>query len=226
MTKAQNIFNKLKEMGIVGATGKITMSMLGVSFELSGKSALGDILQEWLKNWLDTEHIYYRVNSNSQEPPDFFLSDTDAVDLLEIKVFDYAASPNFDVANFDTYIRAILDKPYKIDADYLIIGYELNDSNLVIKQIWLKKIWEICRSSKKFPINTQCKQGKIYNIRPATWYASDPTFPAFQTRKQFIEALNDTVNVYEHLSNEISKDTWLSCVATKYEQTTGRTLFQ
>lgn len=224
MTKAEKIFNRLKQCGIVEASGKITMTMLNVSFEVSEKSALGDILQEWLKNWLDSEHIYYRVNPNTQEPPDFYLSDSDDKDLLEVKVFDYSASPNFDVANFDTYIRALIDKPQKINSDYLIMGYELNDASLTIKQIWLKKIWEICRSSNKFPINTQCKQGKIYNIRPATWYATKPTYPTFQSRTEFMQALNSTINAYQHLSSEIDKNSWLNTVADKYKITTGERL--
>jgi hypothetical protein len=104
------------------------------------------------------------------------------------------------------------------------MGYELNHAKLIIKKIWLKKIWEICRGSNKFPINTQCKQGKIYNIRPATWYAARPTYPAFQSRTEFIQALNNTINVYEHLSSEIDKNSWLNTIASKYKRATGHKL--
>jgi len=222
--KSEIIFKKLIDQKIIDAEGFITMKFLGVEFNLDEKSALGDIIQEWLKNWLIKEKIFFRSNPNTQEPPDFFLSKDNNKHLLEVKVFDFEHSPNFDVANFDTYIRSLQTAPYKIDSDYLIFGYELKNSILKIKKVWLKKIWEICRPSDRFPINTQCKQGKIVNIRPAKWYVKSSKFKPFSTRREFMYALNETIQTYDKLSGEIDKLNWLKTIEKEYKKQVGKNL--
>ncbi|MEK7068973.1 MAG: NgoBV family restriction endonuclease, partial [Patescibacteria group bacterium] len=68
---------------------------------------------------MNVNKIYHRSHENSQMSPDFFLSKSDETDLLEVKTFDYAESPNFDVANFDAYVRDLREKSFRLDADYL-----------------------------------------------------------------------------------------------------------
>ena len=53
----------------------------------------------------------------------------------------------FDIANFESYCKSLSENPERLYADYLIIGYELKKAKLTIKDVWLKKIWEIsCQS--------------------------------------------------------------------------------
>lgn len=219
--KAKNIFDKLIEAGIIDSVGEIKMKLLNTEFNLQEKSALGNIIEEWLKHWLTDNDTDYRVNPNSQEPPDLFLSDDDTSGLLEVKTFDYTKSANFDVANFDTYIRALIKNPAKIDADYLIFGYKVENGGISIKKVWLKKVWEICCPSGTYPIKTQNKQNKIYNIRPASWDSTRSTYQTFTNRSEFILALNETIQMYDLLSSEINKDTWLDQVSNKYKEITG-----
>ena len=66
-------------------------------------------------------------------------SEDDTSNLCEMKTF-YKA-PNFDVANYYGYVDSLIEKPYRIDSDYLIFKYT-NDSqgNIKISDIWCKKV--------------------------------------------------------------------------------------
>lgn len=177
--------------------------MLWVEVKINEKSAMWDLIQEWLWGRMNSQGIQYRTKENSQEFPDFLLdANSDIIGLLEVKTFDYSKSPNFDVANFEAYVRSLETHAYRIDADYLIIGYTLNDWVINIKDIRLKKIWEICCASERFPLKTQIKQDMIYNIRPASWMSTRTSYPIFTSKEVFIEAIQNTLNMYtKTLSN-------------------------
>lgn len=226
MTQSEHIYYELKAQGLIDATGIVTMSLLDVEFKLTDKSAFGSIVQEWLSHWFEANNINFRINENSQIPPDFYLPFQGDEEFLEVKAFDFSASANFDVANFDTYTRSLLIDPQKLFSKYLIFAYCIEGDVLKIKDIWLKNVWEICTFSDRFPIKTQCKQGKIVNIRPALWYSKNPkTNKPFKDVREFLNALQETISVYEHLSNEINRDTWLEDVLLKYRKQTGLDLF-
>ena len=213
-SKAQSIYDLLIESGIIDSPGHIKLELLGVGFAILDKSSIGNLLQEWLGVWLTVNRIYHRSNKNSQMPPDFYLNESDECDWLEIKSFDYETAPNFDVANFDAYTRDLIDKPYRLDADYLIFGYLLNKSGLIIKNLWLKKVWEICCPSNEWGVRTQVKQGKIYNIRPYNFKSESTGFQPFKDRKSFTVALGETRAKYDADSSEESE--WFNCVKESY----------
>ncbi|EJU74017.1 ngoBV restriction endonuclease family protein [Neisseria meningitidis NM2657] len=72
-------------------------------------------------------------------PPDFFLNKKDrSRELLEVKAFNRNAGPGFDIADFKMYSDKIIHKPYMLDVDYLIFGYDMDDNgNVTIKDLWL-----------------------------------------------------------------------------------------
>ena len=193
--KAEILYNSLLHDNIIGAHGKITISLLNIEHDLSDKSSIGNILQEWLGAWMKSHSIYCRPNPSTQQFPDFFLSSSDELNLLEVKTFDYAHSPNFDIANFDAYVRSIYTHTYRLNADYLIIGYSLNNTDLEINQVYLKKIWEIAGKSPSQPLKVQNKQGKIVNIRPRNFKLSQES--AFRTCQDFLYAIFQTLQSYE-----------------------------
>lgn len=44
------------------------------------------------------------------------------------------------------------------DVDYLIFGYDMGDDGVVtIKDVWLKKVWEITRPMEDWSVNLQVK---------------------------------------------------------------------
>ena len=170
---AQEIFEKLfNEDKILEMSGKIKFFFGEVNIVVKQKDVVGNIIQEWLQGWLENNKISYTVNENSQMPPDFFLNPEDKTkNLLEVKAFNINASPGFDIADFRMYSQEIINKPYMLDVDYLIFGYDMSDSGIVtIKNFWLKKVWEITRSMTEWALNLQIKKNVVHKIRPGLWY--------------------------------------------------------
>lgn len=213
--EAAEIFSILKSQ-LVGAKGRINFNLLNLDVQIKDKSSIGSLLQEWLGAWFKQNKIYFRVQENSQIPPDFFLHEDDTTGLLEIKVFDYSKSPNFDLANFDMYLRLIKVSPEKLDADYLVFGYTSIEGDIIIKEVWLKKIWEMSSASGGFPLKVQVKQGIIHNIRPFNFksfnYSGD--HPAFTSKTQFVNACYNTLAQYK---GQEEADDWLAqyCLNSK-----------
>lgn len=218
--KTQNLFLKLIEANVVGASGEITLDFLNIKLKINDKSSIGYLIQEWLAEWMKRNNIYFRENENSQMPPDFYLGKDDIFNLLEIKAFDYSKGPNFDIANFDAYVRDIEDNAFRINADYLIFGYTLVEGVLRIEEIWLKKVWEITCPSNKYSLKTQVKQNKIYNIRPYNFKTNSQGFLPFENRIEFVYALKETLEKYT-LSN---KDEWFNNIQKNYKEITSEEL--
>jgi len=218
------LYDALKAAGIVGATGNVKLTLLNLEVTIKDKSATGNLIQEWLGNWMESKNIFHRTKDNTQEFPDFYLSESDTNHLLEVKTFDYTKNPNFDVAQFDAYVRSVVFEPYKLDADYLIFGYTLEDGVLTIKDIWLKKIWEITCPSGVFPIKVQQKQNKIHNIRPYNFKAnSERGAQPFTSRLQFVEAIKSTLQQYDD-ATIADPDIWFNEVKDAYNRFTGEQL--
>ena len=211
---------------IVEEQGKILFSLKDVSIIVKSRDVIGNILQNWLEEWLKKRGAKFGTPNNSQEFPDIYLNTKDTTkDLLEVKSFDLDAGANFDIANFQAYCRSLKEKAYRLDADYIIFGYKMDEEgNVKIGKVWLKKIWEIAGSSGAYPIKIQQKQGVIYNIRPAVWYGKgNCRFPTFKTKKDFVVALYETLLKYPKTKEE-SKD-WLDQVKINYKKHTGKELF-
>lgn len=193
---AQQIYELLKNENWDNEKGKIVIDLLGSEVLINDKSIVGNALQDWLGDYLDKHNIYYRIQSNSQEFPDFFLNDDDESGLLELKTFDYSRTANFDIANFEAYCESIETKQYRLDADYLILAYTLENGILQIKNMWLKKIWEIASSSERFPVKCQVKRDMIYNIRPSAYSSWDSKNHSFNNKEDFVRALYETRKTY------------------------------
>jgi type II restriction enzyme len=126
---ASEIFTELVEnFKIKDKIGSVEIKLGNITAKYNGKDAVGDLLQEWLGKWFNRENYYYRTKANTQEFPDFLLSETDNEGLLEIKTFNADASPAFDIANFDSYCTSLLNLPERLEADYLILSYKMVDS--------------------------------------------------------------------------------------------------
>ena len=214
---SQNLYNALIDSNIVGAIGEISFEMHGIKTLVKDSSVVGNIIQEWLMSFMDLHQISYRFPANSQEFPDYFLGDLDEKDLLEVKCFK--TSPNFDVANFAAYCKSIKEKPYRLNADYLIFEYAVIDAGIEIKNIWLKKVWQIVGPSERTTVNMQIKKNVMYNIRPVRWYSDKAKFKPFQTRKEFVEALRDVLKTTQYYEAD-----WYSSVIKKFKEQTGQEL--
>ena len=210
---SQEIYNKLKDQNIINAKGQINFNLGGVSVTLNSTDTVGNTIQSWLKEWFIFNDIYFSEPQNSQAFPDFYLSKNKQEGLLEIKAFNYNATPAFDIANFESYCDSVMKNPFRLNADYLIFGYTMTDGVVEIKDIWLKKIWEISGTSERFPLRVQVKRDMIYNIRPKKWYSSKLT-PSFTTKESFLFAIYETLKKYEHSS--INEEVWLDTLKNNY----------
>ena len=166
---SRDIYNELvNNFKIKSKIGSVHIKLGNITAKYNGRDAIGDLLQEWIGEWMKSKNYYFRTRVNTQEFPDFLLSKSDTKDFLEIKTFNADASPAFDIANFDSYCTSLLNLPERIEADYLILSYKMVNFELRINDIWLKKVWEISSPSGPNPIKIQTKRGQIYNLRPCT----------------------------------------------------------
>lgn len=206
---SQEVYEKLvNEDKILELQGQIKFYFGDVNIIVKQKDVVGNIIQEWLQGWMDKREIEYAPSENTQMPPDFFLNPIDKTcNLLEVKAFNRNAQPGFDIADFRMYVDEIIDKPYMLDVDYLIFGYDMNGEGVVtIKDIWLKKVWQITRRMSGWPLNLQIKQGVVHKIRPGVWYSSSSSIPMFRCLEDFLSAIEETV--YQNPKTHNSASEW------------------
>ena len=220
---ALKVFEKLlDEDKLLEIEGQIKFFLGDVDIIVKQKDVVGNIIQEWLQGWMDKRGIEYALNDNTQMPPDFFLNPDDkTTDLLEVKAFNRSASPGFDIADFRMYEEEIIEKPYMLNVDYLIFGYDMSDDGVVtIKDLWLKKVWEITRRMDGWSINLQVKQGVVHKIRPGVWYSDRPgNIPMFKSMEDFIAAIEEAV--YQNPKTHESAATWKKNFIDSYRKFYG-----
>ena len=221
---AEQLFKRLTtDYKLVGQKGGITFKLKDITVEIEKKDSVGNLIQEWLKAWMKWEKIDFEENPSSQTFPDLFLNIKDhKKGLLEIKTFDFDRGPGFDLANFDSYCNSLTTNAYRLDSDYLILAYQMNGAEITIKDVWLKKIWEFSGASSTYPIKVQEKKNVIYNIRPIIWYSERATFNAFNTKEEFLQALNETR--YQYPKTHHDNAHWLKKVINNYKVHTGSVL--
>ena len=220
MITANEIYDLLlNEFKIKEQIGSVEIILGGISAEYKGKDAIGDLLQEWLGEWLSQNKFYFRQPTNTQEFPDFLLTESSNSGFLELKTFNAEASPAFDIANFDSYCTSLLIIPERIEADYLILSYKMVNAELSIDNIWLKKVWEITSPSGQDPLKMQVKRNQVYNIRPCTWYSNKLRYKSFSNKIEFLKAISNTLDLYPQCDKY--KNSWLNNVKSKYLQNTG-----
>lgn len=221
---AQQVYNKLiNEDRILTLQGQIKFFFGDVDIIVKQKDVVGNIIQEWVQGWLDKREIEYALNDNTQMPPDFYLNPDDlTTGLLEVKAFNRNRGAGFDIADFRMYEEEIVEKPFMLNVDYLIFGYDMgDDGTVVVKDLWLKKVWQITCSSDKWPMKLQVKQDVVHKIRPGTWYGN-ATYPPFERMEDFISAIEQTV--WQNPKTREISGTWLRRFLINYERFYGERL--
>lgn len=213
------LITELSHLNLGSQKGVISFNFAGVSVKMRTTDTVGITLQAWLKQYLTDRDYFFSEPENTQEFPDFFLDDIDKEKhMLEVKAFNFNATPAFDIANFESYCASVKEKPYRLDADYLIFGYIMSPSgDISVPKIWLKKIWEIAGTSSNYPLKTQVKRDVIYNIRPNSDFKIGRQGP-FKSKDDFLNAIYGTLKKYRGL--EFAED-WKNIMATNYEDYFG-----
>ena len=219
---ASELYNELVEnFKIKEKIGSVEIKLGNITAKYNGKDAIGDLLQEWLGEWIKSKNYYFRTKENTQEFPDFLLDTTDDKGLLEIKTFNADATPAFDIANFSSYSKSLLENPERLNADYLIFSYKMENSELSVDNVWLKKVWEIAGISGTNPICLQTKDKQPYNIRPVKWFSKRATKnKPFTSKLEFVKAISQTHKKYSEYTKSYNKN-WLKIVSDKYFEKTG-----
>ena len=221
---AREVYDLLvDEFKIKEKKGSVEIKIGGISAKYESKDALGDLIQEWLGQFLKNNNIYYQDVTNTQDFPDFLLTEHNDKGLLEIKTFNGNAGPAFDIANFNSYNLSLLERPERLDADYLVFSYMMEEGEFSIKDVWLKKVWELSGTSSANPITLQTKYKQPYNLRPVTWYSTRGANKSFKNRLEFVQALAETQAKYKnHIDNY--DDEWLDKVKKAYKLKTEQEL--
>jgi len=222
---AEQVYDRLLNIDkIKTVDGQIRFYLGDVDIIVRQKDVVGNIIQEWLEGWLRKNNIAFAPNVNTQMPPDVFLNpDNHTEDLLEVKAFNYSASPGFDIADFKAYAREILEHPYMLHTKYIIFGYSMNDEGIVtIRDLWLKNVWEICRSMDGWPLNVQYKNKVIHKIRPAKWYGNRSRFPMFASLEHYLSAIEETLFSYPD-THELSIG-WRKKITEAYKSFYGKNI--
>lgn len=226
LTAAQLYHKLVDEYQIVGELALITFKLKDLTIEVETRDTVGNLIQEWLKAWMRANDIEFRTPPSTQDFPDFLLNiDEPTSGLLEVKSFDYDKSANFDVANFMTYRRSLLNNPYRLNSDYLIFGYRMEGHHIEIVDVWLRKVWEITGPSEDWPLKCQVKQGEVVNIRPVKWYNNErTTFKAFNSALEFVNAFDANQRQWGRTERDPLTNTWLRNVKRGYREVTGSDL--
>lgn len=229
---AQQVYDRLiNDDQILSSKGRITFHLADIDIIVRQRDVVGNIMQEWVEGWLKKNSVEYAPNDNTQMPPDFYLDPDDKQhNLMEIKAFNYKASPGFDIADFRMYEQEIAAKPWMLDVTYLIFGYEMSgNGDVTIKQVWTKKVWEIARAMKSgtnrtiWPLNLQIKQGVVHKIRPAKWYGKkSKKFPIYESLEDFLAAIEETV--FQNQDTHGDFPSWRQRMKASYKKFYGKDL--
>ncbi len=218
-TSAKDIKRMLEDNNIYHAVGQITMNLNDTSVVIKQNDTVGNILQEWLCQFLKENGIYFRP-AIGQTFPDFYLSEDDTTNLCEMKTFLGTRRPAFDISNFLGYTKSLAEMPYRLDSDYIIFAYDSDDNgNITIKEIWCKKVWEITGPATEYPLNCQRRNGQIVNIRPVSWMSEKSKLKPFSCKEEFLAALYKTHLSYTN-QTRVSRE-WLKNIIDGYKAIKG-----
>ena len=176
--------------------------------------------QDLYKDISKSELENYSIKSNAT-----ILGDNkNEIDVEKIKkILDtkYNEVPKRKTIKIEEEEEEIIEKPYMLNVDYLIFGYDMSDDGIVtIKDLWLKKVWEITRRMDGWSINLQVKQGVVHKIRPGVWYSDRPgNIPMFKSMEDFIAAIEEAV--YQNPKTHESAATWKKNFIESYRKFYG-----
>ena len=177
-------------------TGCVNFQLGSIEVRLQRRDIVGEVIQKWVCEWLARTRIDFVENPLPQRPPDIYLNPGNLrSDWLEIKAFNRNDSPRFSIAAFNFFLEDTIRRPWHLDADYLIFGYTMNTEtgDLKIKDLWLKKIWEITKPMSEYSLTVKTANGICKEIRPCTWYANRSGVKVFESLEDFLSAFEEAI---------------------------------
>lgn len=130
----------------------------------------------------------------------------------------------FDIADFKAFTKELIERPQHLYTDFIIFGYTMDEAtgDVVIKRVWLKKMWEIVRPMDGWPITLQYKNKQVHKIRPGNWNSKKSKFKLFATAEDFLAAFEQTV--WQNPDTKDRYGTWRNSFLKSYQKHFGRTI--
>ncbi|ENS5965555.1 NgoBV family restriction endonuclease, partial [Neisseria gonorrhoeae] len=98
-----------------------------------------------------------------------------------------------------------------------------DNGNVTIKDLWLKKVWQITRSMDGWAINLQVKKGVVHKIRPGVWYSiNKKNMPMFECLEDFVSAIEETV--YQNPATRHNASLWKKKFEEAYKKHYNRSI--
>lgn len=182
--KFQHLYRCVDENGDITQSG-----------DIRDVNSIGDVLEEIFADYMCKNLTNFK-RGPKQKSPDFFYGDIE----VELKVFKN--TPGFDIGNFYSYIHS-LSEPGGVNRKlyntlYVIFEYDMEDDYIIIKNHYIKRVWEIVSLNTKYPVSCQVKYGKIHNLRPT----SSKCFNVANTSKSFMESLIKLIRLFPFDNSE------------------------
>ena len=221
---AQELYRILTEdYKIIGQKGNLNFTLKNFSVKVESKDIAAKLIKNWLVSWMKNEQILFTENPNAETFPDIFLNYGDKkTNLLDIRIVDGKRLVGFDIENFNSYCDSLLTEAYRLDSDYLIVMYKVEGTQITIENVWLKKIWELSGGSNVYPVKVKEEKQFIGSIRSIMWYSERSKFKGFNSKEEFLKALNETR--FQYSQTRHANSDWLNNVVKNYADHTGITL--
>jgi NgoBV restriction endonuclease len=129
----EELYSKLvDEFKIFEKKGNIFFELGNIDIVVKRRDVVGNIIQEWLYEWLRRNDIEFEQD-DSQLPPDLFLDPENKTNnLVEVKAFNSDATPAFDISDPITFLTDITKRPYMLHTKYLIFAYKMDENTGVV----------------------------------------------------------------------------------------------
>lgn len=225
---AQQIYDKLiYETNIVCSDGTIEVSLSDIGITEWHEQAIREILREWLRHWLKENNIAYSTNEDSAIPIDYHLCGADnPQNSIRVEVYQVYEKANYAIADFRTFAEELICTPSLLNTDYLVFQYGIDEDidgrgNPVISDLLMRKIWQMTRPMKGYPLSLQMVNGKIRQIKSCDWNIKH-TPKTFRTPDHFLCALEETIR--RNPQTESMADTWRREFLAAYKKEYGKTI--
>lgn len=210
----QELFEISKEK-LEGQHGTITITFANRSHVYTGNDVIGNCLQEWLPNWFKFLGVDIKPGKGTQVFPDFVAQFGTQTHDMEVKAWNINNAPAFDLANFQSFIETSYSSPGKLNAQYFILGYKLEDDGFsqgfTVEKVFLKHIWEITSATTKYPIGLQVKRNMPYAMRPYNFHRNPSG--SFSTKIDFIMAVKKAFEMFPNSALPFTPDQWFDKVS-------------
>ena len=207
----------------------------GEVIPLCGKDGIGSALEEPMIKAVHSKLPSFVKNPKTQEYPDAFnkprTSATSQFDKYsherhchEFKAFG-ESSCAFDISKVKVLIDDV-SKPggleRRLNGNYHIFNYEINDDEITIKAYYSKRIWEIVAYDGKYPLTLQAKKpGKgEKKDEVQIWENFRPCAPSkwndtSKTPTKFVDGLIECVRRWPQVGSDERKDEIVKSIQTQ-----------